>query len=180
MNSVAVALQNRLDRIKIVSRIFRWIVLGFFAFSIWMAFWLPPLTHGAFLRGIVHFIYGLILCVWYWKLAQLFHFYERGRIFAAETIRCIKQLGWLCVSGGILMSLYRVLSKTVEVSNPHPPQPPGVSVVTHVSIYKIGFFSFDFGTGVDFGWLLTGITIVLVAWIMDEGRKIQEEQALTI
>ena len=33
---------------------------------------------------------------------------------------------------------------------------------------------------INFGLLLAGIIIILVAWIMDEGRKIQEEQELTV
>jgi hypothetical protein len=44
----------------------------------------------------------------------------------------------------------------------------------------MGFFTFDFGTGIDFGPLLAGAVIILIAWIMDEGRKIQEEQELTV
>jgi hypothetical protein len=61
------------------------------------------------------------------------------------------------------------------------PLPPGV-IVTHTTLHTIrmGFFSFDFGTGIDFGVLMAGAIIVLVAWIMDEGRKIQEEQELTV
>ena len=39
---------------------------------------------------------------------------------------------------------------------------------------------FDFGTGINFGQLLIGSAIFLIAWIMDEGRKIQEEQELTV
>jgi hypothetical protein len=41
------------------------------------------------------------------------------------------------------------------------------------------FFSISFG-GINVGMLLAGTVIVLVAWIMDEGRKIQEEQELTV
>jgi hypothetical protein len=29
-------------------------------------------------------------------------------------------------------------------------------------------------------WIVVGYAIYLVAWIMDEGRKIQEEQELTV
>jgi hypothetical protein len=32
----------------------------------------------------------------------------------------------------------------------------------------------------DFAKLAVGLLIILVAWIMDEGRKIQEEQELTV
>jgi hypothetical protein len=45
--------------------------------------------------------------------------------------------------------------------------------------FRISFFSFGL-SDIDFGLLLAGVIIVLVAWIMDEGRKIQEEQELTV
>jgi hypothetical protein len=58
--------------------------------------------------------------------------------------------------------------------------PSGVKVVTTtVKAHSFGFFSFNIA-GVNFGMLLAGIIIVLIAWIMDEGRKIQEEQELTV
>jgi hypothetical protein len=43
----------------------------------------------------------------------------------------------------------------------------------------MGFFSFAI-YGINIGLLLAGIIIVIIAWVMDEGRKIQEEQALTV
>ena len=61
------------------------------------------------------------------------------------------------------------------------PMSPNVHVVSHVEHrYRFGFLSYDFGTGIDFGQLLGGIVILFGAWIMDEGRKIQEEQELTV
>jgi hypothetical protein len=44
---------------------------------------------------------------------------------------------------------------------------------------KTGFFDFSIGR-INFGLLLSGIIIFIIAWIMDEGRKIQEEQELTV
>jgi hypothetical protein len=55
-----------------------------------------------------------------------------------------------------------------------------ITVTMTVHSFHMGLFSFDFGTGIDFGVLLAGAIIVLIAWIMDEGRKIQEEQELTV
>ena len=57
--------------------------------------------------------------------------------------------------------------------------PLGIGHVT-TRAYRMGFFTFNFGTAIDFGPLLAGAVIILIAWIMDEGRKIQEEQALTV
>ncbi|MEI9863261.1 MAG: DUF2975 domain-containing protein [Limisphaerales bacterium] len=36
------------------------------------------------------------------------------------------------------------------------------------------------GVEITFGQLVLGLLIILIAWIMDEGRKIQEEQELTV
>jgi hypothetical protein len=176
----------RMNRIKIVSRIARLLVIGFLLFTIWFLLraWIFQGTPVLFDKsnaasakaayqyplflcvGILSMITPLILCVWYWKLAQLFHYYERGLIFTVKTIRCIKLLGLLCMINWMLVSTIHLLLQ----DQPSPNQP----------MYRMEFFSFDFGWGIDFGPLLIGAIIVLVAWIMDEGRKIQEEQELTV
>jgi hypothetical protein len=105
---------SRLSRIKIVSRIARLIVFCFFVFTICF---LLKVVFGLFRERdsniLTHefllIILQGVLCVWYWKLAQLFRLYENGLIFAAETIRCIKFLGLLCAvdwdSGGLFAGL---------------------------------------------------------------------------
>ena len=123
----------------------------------------------------------LLMFFWFWKLAQLFRLYERGMIFAAEAIRCIKVLGMICVIGWLTLVAVRF--------TPRPePIPHNLSADVHLvkavgvekHYYRMGFFSFDFGTGIDFGTLFVGVSVILAAWIMDEGRKIQEEQELTV
>jgi len=191
-NEISPKANARMSRIKIVSRIARFIVFCFFVFTIWLMLLdvsglfrqrnLDILT-----REILLIILQGVLCVWYWKLARLFHFYERGLIFAAETIRCIKFLGLLCAVNWMLESFMHILVQqhplpSIQSMLDHlKTLPPGVTLrevtVTH---YQMGFFSYDFGTGIDFGLLFAGIVIVLIAWIMDEGRKIQEEQELTV
>ena len=191
-NEVSPKASARLDRIKIVSRIARLGVIGFLLFTIWflLRVWIfqgmPVLfdklnaasakaahQYPLFLcAGILSLITPLILCVWYWKLAQLFHYYERGLIFAVKTIRCIKFLGLLCVINWMLVSTSHLL---LQETGPGLFQPSSSQ-----PMYRMEFFSFAFGWGIDFGPLLIGAIIVLIAWIMDEGRKIQEEQKLTV
>ena len=185
-NDVSSKGSARLHRIKIVSRIVRLGVISFLLFTIWFLsrVWIFQGTPVLFDKlnaasakaahqyplflctGILSLITPLILCVWYWKLAQLFYYYERGLIFAVKTIRCIKFLGLLCVVNWMLVSTIHLLLQ----DQPSPSQP----------MRRLEFFSFDFGWGIDFGPLLIGAIIVLIAWIMDEGRKIQEEQELTV
>jgi hypothetical protein len=188
---------SRLQRIKIVSRLARYVCFIFLTFSI-----------GLFLHSILTssrdqsvqvdwrdaflLLFEIVLWLWYWNLARLFRFYERGQIFSADTIRCIKKLGILFVAGWLIGMPMRVSPFHRQVPPPPPPSATvssqdasektayitRVRIVTHT--FREGFFSFDFGTGVDFGLLLGGAVIILVAWIMEEGRKMQEEQELTV
>jgi hypothetical protein len=181
-NEISPKANVRMNRIKIVSRITKYVCYVFLTFSIgFYSFMTSP--GSAFKanawRALLVVMFQIVLWVWYWKLARLFHFYERGLIFAAETIRCIKTLGLLCVIGWTLGSTLHFVPRPEP--QPQAALPPGVTIVKQTThTYRMGFFSFDFGTGIDFGLLVNGIIIVLIAWIMDEGRKIQEEQELTV
>ena len=97
-------------------------------------------------------------------------------IFATATIRCIKTLGLLCGINWLIIFLLRLFSDHSEPLFLHVP--PGYQVHIVDARINLSFFSFSLG-GINLGLLLAGIVIVLVAWIMDEGRKIQEEQELT-
>jgi hypothetical protein len=180
-NEIAPKANPRLNRIRAVSRIAKYVCFVFFAFSIGMS--VSFALHSAKFKPDVgqYFLASLfdaIVCIWYWKLTRLFRFYEQGLIFAAGTIRCIKTLGVLCVIGGIVTSVLHFLPRYLPPTS--APLPPGVTVTRTVHSFHMSLFSFDFGTGIDFGVLLAGAIIVLIAWIMDEGRKIQEEQELTV
>jgi hypothetical protein len=184
-NEISPKAKARLKRIRIVSRIAKYTFLAFFVFMIGLDIYF---FHA--LRRIVEatsklapfvIIPQIILLVWYWKLSRLFGFYERGMIFSPQTSRCIRFLGILCILGWLMDFVFRTLFS----------RPPSSSELNSIYIFQIktgvstytfhtGFFSFDFGTGIDFGLLLAGVVIVLIAWVMDEGRKIQEEQALTV
>lgn len=185
MNATEMAKKSinpRLHRIQTVSRLAKYVCFVFLAFVAGFSILMFIQCHLYLAfdsRSLLTNLFQIVLCVWYWKLSRLFHFYEQGLIFAAGTIRCIKTLGLLYVIGGMITSLLHFFPK-VLTSTPSP-LPPGVTVsqtVTHS--FRMGFFNFDFGTGIDFGVLLAGAVIVLIAWIMDEGRKIQEEQELTV
>jgi hypothetical protein len=176
----------RLNRIKNVSWIVRYIVLGFLALTI--GYWLYFLYTGVsskfypYLRqALVAAPLQLILCLWYWTLAKLFQLYGRGSIFSTEAIRRIKTLGILCVVNWLLLAFVHICelisSKPSIVSHvesgigSNPTWPSGRS--------SMAFFTFSV-EGINVGLLLTGFIIVIIAWIMDEGRKIQEEQELTV
>lgn len=188
-NEISPQANARLHRIKIVSRIAKYVFLAFFLFMIGLdIFFFHTLRmivteHSKLAPFLI--ISQMVLLVWYWKLSRLFNFYERGMVFSLETSRCIRFLGILCIVGWLVGFVACCLFT-------YPPSSPELnsiyifqitkSTLTGVSTHTFhtGFFSFDFGTGIDFGTLAAGIAIVLIAYIMDEGRKIQEEQELTV
>ena len=169
----------RLTRIQRVSRLMRYCVLLNLVFNLgfWLVF-LPPLKDEWNLHALWFVLAELLLIFWFWKLAQLFGFYQRGMIFSPETIRCIKMLGLICLLGWSLNFTARLGFKPSPVVPAAATHAPG-GVVKKVT-YRMGFLSFDFGTGVDFGLLLVGTSVTLAAWVMDEGRKLKEEQELTV
>ncbi len=177
---------DRLHRIKIVSRIVRYAILGCLVLAIgnflFGFLWMPAHTSAPArsARDLVHTLQMMlvlaILCFWYWKLAKLFHFYERGLIFATESIRCIQTLGGLCVINWLLASVFNVWGRVFP-----PPPPPALPPHVTVTVVQSSFGFFDYSiAGFNISFLLAGIIIIIITWIMDEGRKIQEEQELTV
>jgi hypothetical protein len=169
-NEISSKANVRMNRIKTVSRFVKYVFLALFAVS--CCFFLYSIRFWASAGWYLLFAiaYGILLCVWYWKLAQLFGFYEHGLIFAAQTTGCIKFLGLLCGVEWALKNIFSILYQLY-------PAPPMLG--PEVTQVHFGFFSFGFGH-FEFGFLVAGVVIVLIAWIMDEGRKIQEEQELTV
>ena len=181
-NEISSKASVRLRRIKIVSRRFRECVRAWLAIIIGQLcpYMYLPLFHKkapysySIRTLMIYFLMIVLTGFWYGKLAQLFHFYERGLIFHPATIRCIKILGYFCVINWIFIFAHKWLEHSAVH---HPPPLPGVVVVE--STLNFGFFTFSFA-GINLGMLLAGMVIVVIAWIMDEGRKIQEEQELTV
>ena len=123
--------------------------------------------------------YFFALVIWYWSLAKLFGLYAQGRIFDSEAIRWIRRAGICCVLGWLFNPAQAFIFSQNFYKPQSVPVVPGMTVVS-VHNYRMGFFDFDFGFGIDFGLLVGGAIVMLIAWIMDEGRKLQEEQALTV
>lgn len=124
--------------------------------------YLPPLTRFlAFLADMIPLgvmIYGLR------KLEGLFRLYEHGLIFTEQHVRYFRSLGrTLIVWVGCDVVRNSLLSMVLTLD-----KPPGQRVIT------VGLGSADFAA------IFVGIVVLIISWVMDEGRKIQEEQALIV
>ena len=182
-NEISIKANPRLKRIRIVSRIAKYACLIFLVYSIWpfIRFWTQSFRLPNHAYELPLMMLQIVLWIWYWKLSRLFNYYERGLIFAAETISCIKILGLLCLIGWMINLGFHFLLPPMPHAQNSPPEPGRIaSVQTSSVVSRMGFFMFDFGTGINFAQLLIGTVIFLIAWIMNEGRKIQEEQELTV
>jgi len=97
-------------------------------------------------------------------LMRLFQLYEQGQIFRLDNVRCFKKLSrvliWWFVAGIVHKSL---LSVALTLHNP-----PGQRMIT-----------LELGSP-DLTALLVGGILAVIAWVMEEGRKLQEDQDLTV
>jgi hypothetical protein len=96
---------------------------------------------------------------------SLFGFYREGRIFATETVRCFSLMGRHLLA----LSLFDIaLSMPLHSLVLTLDNPPGKRMLT------LGFSSDDVPV------LATGIALVVIAWAMEEGRKLRQEADLII
>lgn len=97
-------------------------------------------------------------------LKQLFGLYEREQFFQMGNVLCFKKIArvliWLFLTGIVSNSL---LSIALTLQNP-----PGHRLIT------IELSSNDLTV------LLLGLILAVISWVMEEGRKLQEEQDLTV
>lgn len=99
-----------------------------------------------------------------WHLMQLFRLYELGEIFRTANVRCFKNLSRVLIGWFVVGIVHRsLLSVVLTLHNP-----PGQRYIT-----------FELGSP-DLTALLIGSVLAIIAWVMDEGRKLQEEQDYTV
>jgi Protein of unknown function (DUF2975) len=118
---------------------------------------LPPFSWHSSLHTIPAFILtlGLLRAVLFFAgaffLDKLLRCFAHGNFFTAQNITYVKWLGCLVISDWVVVKFLAAAVSRALVIGPH-----------------------------DFTKLAVGFLVVLIAWLMDEGRKIQEEQASTV
>jgi len=103
-------------------------------------------------------MYGLL------TLRSLFGLYEKAIIFSAENVKYFRRLGYALIAWVLANALFTPLISTIITFS----NAPGERMV----VAQLGVF--------DVSTLLIGCVILLVSWVMDEGRKIEDEQAHTV
>ncbi|MDB6026609.1 MAG: hypothetical protein JWM68_2832 [Verrucomicrobiales bacterium] len=89
---------------------------------------------------------------WFRTLLKLFGSFERGLLFTAQTVRCVQILGGIHILFWLKDLLFAYLIHT-----------------TGIALYTAGL-----------GNVFSGFLVIFVGWVMDEARKIRDEQDLTV
>jgi Protein of unknown function (DUF2975) len=97
--------------------------------------------------------------IWSSFCYKLFDLYSKGELFTARIVHAIQRVGYAY----FLMALVGFISRIVSVHLAKTSSEWQWSSLTGLLTS-----------------LFPGLLILFIAWIMDEGRKIQEEQELTV
>ena len=112
----------------------------------------------------VSFISASVVMACVYRLIRLFRLYEKMEIFTEGAVKCVRSLGKLLI--------WLFFAKIIE--------DPLMSLALTMH-NSPGHREIDFAlSSDDIAFLLIGIVTVLIAWVMEEGRKLQEEQQFTI
>jgi hypothetical protein len=100
---------------------------------------------------------------------QLLNLYEKGIVFSATNVQLLGRIGYLAFGYGLINLLERALVGMHHIYDaPHTPD----------SVWPVIMLGVQ--ACLSSPWLIGGFFVMIISQIMDEGRKIQEEQALTV
>ena len=98
------------------------------------------------------------------NIRKLFSFYKKGVIFSFKHVRLFKQTAKVLVLWVIFSIIYESAKSVIFSAG----NPPGSRVL------KIGLSSAEITT------LVIGGIVLIIAWVMEEGRILNEEKELTV
>jgi hypothetical protein len=160
----------RLTRIQKVSGIFRTIflivaiVLCASAGFLLIALLSVHGTHRVTLLLTAGVEFACAACAW--LCYKLFDLYSHGDLFTPQAVGYIRRIGWVYFLMAVVSFFVQIATVVQHGENIVAPQPSSAEWGGLVMRFVITAFP--------------SFLIIFVAWIMDEGRKIQEEQALTV
>lgn len=106
----------------------------------------------------------LFLAAGSWQLVQVFRLFERGEIFSEAVVGCFRRLGGILLGWALVLVAYPLL----------------VSLVTLALGWNRGgifWFESDWLTLL---YVVAGLLLCAIAWVMHAGLQLRREQALTI
>ncbi|HEY5042682.1 MAG TPA: DUF2975 domain-containing protein [Verrucomicrobiae bacterium] len=172
-NEISAKNNSQVNRIRKVSVIFRVICFAVFVLSFLSAIGTCGaifIAKGSPLEYEFIATVGMEISVgiWAWFCYKLFNLCSLGDLFTSKVVFYIRRIGYAY----FLMALMNFVSRIFAVHSATAGLP---ATKIDVEWQLIGF-----GLLAVLAALIPGFLILFIAWIMDEGRKIQEEQELTV
>ncbi|WP_421903302.1 DUF2975 domain-containing protein [Maridesulfovibrio sp.] len=127
--------------------------------------YLAPLTDTQKALGLLVSIpyagLGMYCC---WQLVKLFGLYSQGLIFTADNSACYRRAAWALLIGEIVYPFTQTAVSYIATMN----NAVGDRLIC------VGFDDTNIGN------IVVACVILAISWVMDEGRKLQDEAELTI
>jgi hypothetical protein len=171
MNAKGIApkAKSRLNRIKYVSRFLKCLIISYFVGTgIAVAYGIrmnglgqtvaPPVLGMSTKENLYNALFSALNLLAVIALYRLLSFYEQGVMFSAANTSQIRRLGYLAMAYSLLKAC-------------------GPLLLPMHGVFSVLAASINFLLS---PWFFAGCLVIIVTWIMDEGRKMQEEQQLTI
>ena len=96
----------------------------------------------------------------FWFLYRLLGLYRKGIIFAAENVAAIRLIGWALIAIDVAQML------KIVITGP---------ILTYLKITS------PYGSvGIQIAFLIVGLFVVLVSYVIDMGRELKEQDNLVI
>ncbi len=116
------------------------------------------------LACMVEMIPTLIVMMSFYYLIQLFTLYSKNNIFGIQNVLFIKKIGYTLIAQVAASLVTQPLLSLVLTMD----APSGGHIIA------VGFGSDELSN------MIIGGIVVLISWIMEEGRKLEEDKELTI
>lgn len=179
----------RLSRVKKISRVLKVLFLLSLLSLVWRGYWLPFVQRMPDGWSVVWGTYAtfsdiplfaklvVVMALGVFGAAaitcyQLLYLYEKGIIFSARNVQLLGRIGGLAFSYGLLKVWSPVLISAwyAWIGASGSSLNPG--------LWGVSWFTMP--VFLSSPWILGGLFVAVISRIMDEGRKIQEEQELTV
>jgi hypothetical protein len=180
-NEVSAKTNSRLDRIQTISRtlkvLFLFYLIGVAWFELpWEAIvnWWPQASYSRIsdtpLLTLVELCVSaglaVMLAITFWQLLNL---YETGKVFSPRSVQLLGRFGCLAFGFGLARALVTAINWGWR---------EWWETCSYAVFWK--FFLFVILELLSSPWIIAGVLVFMISRIMDEGRKIQEEQELTV
>jgi Protein of unknown function (DUF2975) len=187
MNANEISPKNnvRFNRIQTISSFIRvvFMLLMVFYGSIVLFYWLAAVNQLISFRedldgrSSVYFLWFLVIqigkVIQFWMAFRLFTCFVRSGLFAAQSVGWLRRIGVISMLIWFFGLIFNFPLAWRRLDFDHIRHMPAMQQL----IDYVGFAMSVVGYNTD---LLAGFLLLFIAWIMDEGRKIQEEQELTV